>query len=213
MGIRIVVAEDHLLVRTGIVTLLRIIPNVDVVGEAADGVEAVKLVAELAPDILFLDLVMPGMSGIEVLTHINELQPEVRVIILSMYNDEEHVLRAIKLGAMGFILKDMAHEELAQAIKAVSQNNVWLSSAVSKTVISSYLQENGCSINPTMFSSRQSQVLRMIAEGHSTRDISVALKLSTKTIDTYRMQIMDKLDIHNIPGLVRYAIRNGIISL
>jgi DNA-binding NarL/FixJ family response regulator len=213
MKTRVVVADDHQLVRAGIITLLGNIPDVDVVGEAADGVETVKLVAELAPDILFLDLVMPGMSGIEVLTHINESQPEVRAIVLSMYNDEEHVLRALKLGAMGYMLKDVAHEELAQAIKAVNQNSTWLSSAVSKTVISSYLEGNGGNYNPAMLSSRQNQVLKMLAEGHSTRNISITLKLSTKTIDTYRMQIMDKLNIHDIPGLVRYAIRHGIIPL
>ncbi len=213
MTIRIVVAEDHQLVRAGITAIIGNIPDVEVVGEANDGAEAIKMVAELNPDILLLDLVMPTLSGLEALTRINEAQPHVRVIVLSMHSDEEHVLRALKLGAVGYMLKDVAHDELPQAIKAVSQKGAWLSAAISKTVISSYLEESGCATSPVMLTSRQNQVLRMIAEGYSTKDISYTLNLSTKTIDTYRAQIMEKLDIHSIPGLVRYAIRQGITPL
>ena len=213
MVTRIVVAEDHQLVRAGITAIIDNIPDVEVVGEATDGAEAVKRVTELNPDILFLDLVMPIMTGLEALRRINELHPTVRVIVLSMYNDEEHVLRALKLGAVGYMLKDAAHEELAQAIKAVSEKNTWLSSSVSRTVISAYLEESGGTNSPVMLTSRQNQVLRLIAEGYSTKDISSMLNLSSKTIDTYRAQIMEKLDIHSIPGLVRYAIRHNIIPL
>lgn len=213
MSTRVVVADDHQLVRAGIATLLGDIPGVEVVGEASDGSEAVKMVFELTPDILFLDLAMPGMSGFEALTKINESQPGLRVIILSMHDSEEHVLRALKLGAVGFMLKDAAPEELAQAIKAVNMGNTWLSSAVSKTVISSYLGRSGNEGSLSPLTARQSQVLKMIAEGCSTKQISVTLNLSIKTIETYRIQIMDKLDIHDIPGLVRYAIRQNIIPL
>jgi DNA-binding NarL/FixJ family response regulator len=123
------------------------------------------------------------------------------------------VLRALKLGAVGFMLKDAAPEELAQAIKAVNQGNSWLSSAVSKTVISGYLERSGSDEEQNPLTVRQSQVLKMITEGYSTKEVSFSLNLSIKTIETYRTQIMDKLDIHDLPGLVRYAVRQGIISL
>jgi len=210
---RVVIADDHHLVRAGIAALLSDLPDVEVVGEASDGYEAVTLVSELSPTILFLDLVMPGLSGLEALALINESQPQVRVVILSMHDSEEHVLRALKLGAVGFMLKDAAPEELTRAIKAVNQGDTWLSPAVSKTVISSYLERCGSDEIENLLTVRQKQVLKMIAEGHSTKEVSFTLNLSIKTIETYRSQIMDKLDIHDLPGLVRYAIRNGIIAL
>jgi len=143
MTTRVVVADDHHLVRAGIVALLEDIPEIEVVGEACDGKEAVNQVAKLRPAMLFLDLNMPGQSGLEALALINEAQPNVRVVILSMHNSKEHVLRALRLGAVGFMLKEDAPEELAQAIKAVNQGNTWLSSAVSKATISSYLERSG----------------------------------------------------------------------
>lgn len=214
MGTRVVVADDHLLVRAGITTLLEDIPDVEVVGEASDGAEAVKRVAELNPDVLFLDLTMPGMSGFEALAQINESQPKVRVVILSMHETAEHVLRALKLGASGYMLKDVFPDELAQAIRAVNKGDTWLSSAISKTVVACYLgrSDHEEAVLPQL-TTRQSQVLKMIAEGHSTKQISSDLNLSIKTIETYRAQIMDKLDIHDVAGLVRYAIRNGISPL
>lgn len=214
MGTRVVVADDHLLVRAGITTLLGDIHDVEVVGEASDGAEAVKRVAELNPDILFLDLTMPGMSGFEVLAHVNEAQPGVRIVILSMHDTPEHVLRALKLGASGYMLKDVFPDELAQAIRAVNKGDTWLSSAISKTVVAGYLgrSDNEGAVLPQL-TTRQSQVLKMIAEGHSTKQISSDLNLSIKTIETYRAQIMDKLDIHDVAGLVRYAIRHGISPL
>lgn len=210
---RVLIADDHHLVRAGIAALLKDLPAVEVVGEAADGRQAVKLAAELRPHILFLDVAMPGMSGLDALAVINEAQPEVRVVILSMHDSEEHVLRALKLGAVGFMLKDAAPEELAQAIKAVNEGNTWLSAAVSKTVIASYLERSGSSEPQSVLTVRQGQVLKMIAEGYSTKEVGFLLNLSVKTIETYRAQIMDKLDIRDLPGLVRYAIRQGIIEL
>jgi DNA-binding NarL/FixJ family response regulator len=213
MTTRIIIADDHQLVRAGIAALLKDIAEVEVVGEACDGREAVRLASELLPNVMFMDVAMPGMSGLEALAVINETQPEVRVVILSMHDSEEHVLRALKLGAVGFMLKDAAPEELAQAIKAVTQGNTWLSAAVSKTVISSYLERSGSDEVQSLLTVRQNQVLKMIAQGCSTKEVSYSLNLSVKTIETYRTQIMDKLDIHDLPGLVRYAIRQGIIEL
>lgn len=213
MNTRVVIADDHQLVRAGIASLLGDIPDVEVVGEAADGNEAVRLASELVPQIMFLDVAMPGMNGLDALALINEAEPSVRVIILSMHDSEEHVLRALKLGAVGFMLKDAAPEELAQAIKAIKAGHTWLSAAVSKTVIANYVERSGAEEIQSLLTVRQNQVLKMIAEGHSTKEISFALNLSVKTIETYRAQIMDKLDIHDLPGLVRYAIRQGIIPL
>jgi len=213
MSTRVVIADDHQLVRAGIASLLGDIPGVEVVGEASDGHEAVRLASELVPHILFLDIAMPGMNGLDALALINEAEPAVRVIILSMNDSEEHVLRALKLGAVGFMLKDSAPEELAQAIKAINAGHTWLSAAVSKTVIASYVERSGADEIQSLLTVRQNQVLKMIAEGHSTKEIGFALNLSVKTIETYRAQLMDKLDIHDLPGLVRYAIRQGIIPL
>ena len=213
MNTRVVIADDHQLVRAGIAALLADIPEVEVVGEASDGEQAVRLASELRPQVLFLDVAMPGMSGLDALALINDNEPEVRVVILSMHDSEEHVLRALKLGAAGFMLKDAAPEELAQAIRAVGQGHTWLSAAVSKTVIASYLERSGDGGGQALLTARQSQVLKLIAEGRSTKEVSFELQLSVKTIETYRAQIMDKLDIHDLPGLVRYAIRQGIILL
>lgn len=213
MNTRVVIADDHQLVRAGIAALLADIPEVEVVGEASDGEQAVRLASELRPHVLFLDVAMPGMSGLDALALINDNEPEVRVVILSMHDSEEHVLRALKLGAAGFMLKDAAPEELAQAIRAVGLGHTWLSAAVSKTVIASYLERSGDGGGQALLTARQSQVLKLIAEGRSTKEVSFELKLSVKTIETYRAQIMDKLDIHDLPGLVRYAIRQGIILL
>jgi len=213
MSTRVVVADDHQLVRAGIASLLSEIPGVEVVGEACDGSEALRMACELKPDILFLDLAMPGMSGFEALALINEADPDVRVVILSMHGSEEHVLRALKLGAVGFMLKNSAPEELALTISAVNREDTWLSPAISKAVISRYLERSGAEDRQSALTVRQNQVLKMIAEGCGTREVSVALKLSVKTIETYRSQIMDRLQIRDLPGLVRYAIRQGIIPL
>jgi DNA-binding NarL/FixJ family response regulator len=213
MSIRIVIADDHQLLRAGITALLRDIPDVEVLGEAADGATAVQLAMELKPDILFLDLVMPGMSGLEALARINETLPEVRVIVLSMHSSEEHVLRALRLGAVGYMLKDVAPEELGLAIRAVMSGENWLSAAVSKKVIAGYVARNNTEESFDSLTSRQHQVLKLLAEGVPTKEIGTQLNLSVKTIETYRAQIMERLDIHDVPGLVRYAVRHGIVPL
>jgi DNA-binding NarL/FixJ family response regulator len=213
MTIRVVIADDHQLLRAGIASLLRDIPDVEVMGEAADGAEAIRLVHELKPDILFLDLVMPGMSGLDALASINESLPELRVIVLSMHSSEEHVLRALRLGAVGYMLKDVAPEELGLAIKAVMSGDNWLSAAISKKVIAGYVARNSNEEMLDSLTARQHQVLKLIAEGVPTKGVSTQLGLSVKTIETYRAQIMDRLDIHDIPGLVRYAVRHGIVPL
>jgi len=214
MTIRVVIVDDHQLLRAGIAALLRDIPDVEVMGEAADGAAAIRLAHELKPDILFLDLVMPGTSGLDALASINESLPEVQVIVLSMHSSEEHVLRALRLGAAGYMLKDVAPEELGLAIHAVMAGETWLSAAISKKVIAGYVARNsGEDIMLDSLTVRQHQVLKLIAHGVPTKEISTQLNLSVKTIETYRAQIMERLDIRDVPGLVRYAVRHGIVPL
>jgi DNA-binding NarL/FixJ family response regulator len=209
----VVLVDDHQLVRAGIGALLRELPDVDVVGEGADGESAIRLAQELIPDVLFLDLVMPGMSGLVALERIIGQQPDLKVIILSMHSSEEHVVRALQLGAAGYMLKDVAPEELPLALNAVMNGDTWLSSAISRTAIAEYVERTAHEAPHDTLTARQEQVLRLIAGGHSTRDIGAQLDLSVKTIETFRAQIMERLDIHDVAGLVRYAIRQGIVLL
>ena len=213
MPTRVVLVDDHHLVRAGIGALLRELPDVDVVGEGADGEAAIRLVRELAPDVLFLDLVMPGMSGLVALERIIGQQPDVKTIILSMHSSEEHVVRAMQLGASGYLLKDVAPDELQQALDAVMNGDTWLSSAISRTAIAEYVGRTAHESPLDTLTVRQHQVLKLLAEGYSTRDIAAQLELSVKTIETFRAQIMDRLSIHDVAGLVHYAIRQGIVPL
>jgi DNA-binding NarL/FixJ family response regulator len=210
---RVVLVDDHQLVRAGIGALLRELPDVDVVGEGADGESAIRLAQQLIPDVLFLDLVMPGMSGLVALERIIGQQPDLKVIILSMHSSEEHVVRALQLGAAGYMLKDVAPEELPLALNAVMNGDTWLSSAISRTAIAEYVERTAHEAPHDTLTARQEQVLRLIAGGHSTRDIGAQLDLSVKTIETFRAQIMERLDIHDVAGLVRFAIRQGIVLL
>ncbi|GHU28825.1 DNA-binding response regulator [Betaproteobacteria bacterium] len=212
MVTRIVIVDDHRLIRAGIVSLLEGVSGVEVVGEASDGLSALKLISEVDPDIVLLDLTMPNMSGFDVLAQI-ENPGRVKTIILSMHDSAEHVHRALKLGAAGYLLKDVLPDELVLAIDAVNKGNTWLSSAISKTVVDGYLGRGGNDDPLSRLTERQNQVLKMIAEGRSTKQIGSQLNLSVKTVETYRAQIMEKLDIHDIAGLVHYAIRRGIVPL
>lgn len=214
MPTRIVLIDDHRLVRAGIAALLRDLPGVTVIGEGASGAEAIELVGSLEPEVLFLDLVMPGMSGLDVLPRINESHPELKVIVLSMHASEEHVVRALQLGAVGYMLKDGAPTELAQALETVAKGEIWLSPTISRRVITDYLRRTTERDPPLdTLTQRQRQVLAGIAEGFGTREISAQLGLSIKTVETYRTQIMLRLDIHDVAGLVRYAIRHGVVPL
>jgi DNA-binding NarL/FixJ family response regulator len=211
--IRVALVDDHHLVRAGIGALLRELPDVEVVGEGSDGETAIRLAQESVPDVLFLDLVMPGLSGLVALERIIGRHPDLKVIILSMHSSEEHVVRALQLGAAGYMLKDVAPEELPLALTAVMGGDTWLSSAISRTAIAEYVDRTAHEAPHDTLTARQLQVLKLIAEGHSSKDIGAELDLSVKTIETFRAQIMERLDIHDVAGLVRYAIRQGIMPL
>jgi DNA-binding NarL/FixJ family response regulator len=170
-------------------------------------------VHELIPDVLFLDLVMPGMSGLVALERIIGQHSDLKVIILSMHSSEEHVVRALQLGAAGYMLKDVAPEELPLALNAVMSGDTWLSSSISRTALAEYVDRTAHESPLDTLTVRQHQVLKLIAEGRSTKDIGAQLDLSVKTIETFRAQIMERLDIHDVAGLVHYAIRQGIVPL
>jgi DNA-binding NarL/FixJ family response regulator len=211
-SIRLLLADDHTLVRAGIRAILSSF-GVQVVAETGNGLEVMRLIEMHQPDLVLLDIAMPGLNGLEVAAQIAQTFPQVRVIILSMYVNEEYVLRALQSGAAGYLLKDADPVELELAVRAVARGETYLSSIVSKRVIDDYLQrvsgEPGSSVHLTP---RQRQVLQLIAEGRTTREIAGALDISVKTVETHRAQLMDELDIHDIAGLVRYAIRIGLVS-
>jgi DNA-binding NarL/FixJ family response regulator len=210
--IRILLADDHALVRAGFRSLLETFEGTEVVGEAGEGDEALRLIAELRPDVALLDISMPGLNGLEVTARATVAHPRVRIIMLSMHNDDEYIRRAFRAGASGYLLKNSERHELEMAVRAVARGEGWLSPAVSKKVIASYGAGGAFPADGAEpLTPRQRQVLQLIAEGLSTKEIATRLDLSVKTVESHRMQLMERLDLHNVAGLVRYAIRLGIV--
>ena len=211
--IRIALADDHALVRAGIRALLEKLPGVEVVGEADNGRAALELIKKSAPNVILLDISMAGLGGLETLPRIVRDFPAVKVLILSAHANEEFVLRALRSGAAGYMLKDAAAEELELAIKAVAQGKTYLSPSISRTVVESYLQRSTGEQGPIEeLTARQREILQLIAEGKNTKEIAGLLDISVKTVEAHRLQLMARVDIHDVPGLVRYAIRSGLIS-
>lgn len=217
--IRVLLADDHTLVRAGFRALLQEINDILVVGEAGDGREALKLIEAQQPDVVLMDIAMPGLNGLEAASRVKRDFPKVHVIMLSMHTAEEYVLQSLHAGAVGFLLKDAGTAELELAIRAVARGETYLSPPVAKHVIDDYLQRTGGAHAPLdsaspyeRLSPRQREVLQLIAEGHTSQDIANILQISLKTVETHRRQIMERLDIHDIAGLVRYAIRVGLIA-
>jgi len=211
--LRIVLADDHALVRAGIRSLLEQIPGVEVVAEADTGLDALTLIGVHEPDIALIDIAMRGVHGIEVAARVAADWPKVRVIILSMHANEEYVAQALRAGAVGYLLKDSAPLELELAIRAVMRGEIYLSPAISRTVIEGYLGRVSGAGAPAAvpLTPRQREILKLVAEGYSTKEIAFALKLSGKTVETHRAQLMDRLGIRDVPGLVKYAMRTGLI--
>ena len=212
--IRVLLADDHALVRAGICSLLEKLPDIEVVAEASDGREAIRLVEKHEPHVLLTDIAMPGLNGLEVTRHLANTFPKVRVLILSMYADEEHLYLALRAGAAGYLLKGSAREELELAIRAVARGDTYLSPPVAKITIREYSgRVNAESCPLRKLSPRQEQVLQLIAEGKTTKQVALELNISVKTVETHRMQLMDRLGIHDIAGLVRFAIKVGLVGL
>jgi DNA-binding NarL/FixJ family response regulator len=211
--LRVLLVDDHALIRAGIRSLLNDFGNVEVVAEAGDGREAIELVAEHQPQLVLMDIVMPHLSGVEATRVIVRKYPRVRVLILSMHANEEHVLHALQAGASGYIYKGALLNEFRLGIDSVARGEIFLSPIVSRHVIEAYLSRS--SEQPTSFEQltpRQREILQLIAEGHSSKQIAQSLNSSVKTIEAHRTNIMERLGIHNVPGLVRYAIRHGLIT-
>ena len=210
---RVMLADDHTLMRAGVRALLEDLEGVEVVAEAADGPEALAMVEAHRPDVLLADIAMPGFNGLDLTARLAEARPEVKVIILSMYHDEEYVRRAVLAGAKGYLLKTSDPAELGLAIRAVMSEGTYLSPAVSKHLVADYLRQAAGGAGPAAeLTPRQREVLRRIAQGQSTKAIARTLAISVKTVETHRTQLMERLDIHEVAGLVRYAIRVGLIS-
>ncbi|MGI8906139.1 MAG: response regulator [Candidatus Sumerlaeaceae bacterium] len=211
--IRLVLADDHTLVRSGIRMLLNHIRDVEVVGEAHDGRDAIATVKALKPDVVLMDISMSGMNGLEATGRIVKEFANVRVLILSMHSDEAYVLRALRAGASGYLLKDAASSELEFALQTVAKGKQYLSPSISKGVIDSCLKQLPAgSAAEEKLTPRQREILQLIAEGHSTKEIAYLLNISGKTVETHRAQLMARLDIRDVAGLVRYAMREGIIT-
>ena len=210
-ALRILLVDDHTLVRAGMRSLLQDIADVEVVAEASDGAEALAAAERERPDVVLMDIAMKGMNGLEAAARLRERLPGVKVIILSMHTSEEYVLLALRAGAAAYLIKDSATSELELALKSVMRGETYLSPAISRQVVDGYVQRVGVGAGPDPLTPRQREVLKRIAEGRSTKEIAFDLNLSVKTVETHRAQIMERLGIRDVAGLVRYAMRAGIV--
>ncbi len=214
-SIRVVLADDHTIVRKGLRSLLDAERDVDVIGEAGDGTEAIALVEQLKPHIVVMDIGMPVLNGLEATRRIIKKHPDTKVLILTMHTNEEYVFEILRAGASGYIIKKAAPTELVAAIRAVKKGESFLSPSISRKVIDEYVQRAGEEKREDAFdllTDREREVLQLIAEGSSTREIAKKLFISTKTVETHRTHLMDKLDLHGTADLTRYAIRKGIVD-
>jgi len=212
--IRVLLADDHTLMRAGVRALLEKLPGMEVVGEADDGRGVLSLVTMQQPDVVLMDIAMPGLNGLEALDRMTREFPDVRVIILSMHNSEEYVWRALKSGAAGYLLKKSATAELETALQRVVEGDIYLSREISTQLVKKFhLQGIADRKSPLeQLTSRQREILQLVAEGQNTKEIADILKVSPKTVEYHRMKLMDSLNVHDIPGLVRLALRVGLIS-
>jgi two-component system response regulator NreC len=208
--IRILLADDHTMVRQGFRMILAAQPDMEIVGEAGNGREAVELASELKPDVVVMDVAMPELNGIEATRRITDDAPRTRVLALSMYKDSVYVREILRAGARGFLLKDAIDRDLLAAVRAVAKGEGYLSPQVSEAVLSDYRRHVTDPLD--LLSSREREVLQMIAEGKTNKDIATALNLSVYTVDAHRGRIMEKLNLHSVGELVRFAVRKGLVD-
>jgi DNA-binding NarL/FixJ family response regulator len=214
---RVLLADDHHLVRAGIRALLASLPEVEIVAEAGNGQEALAALVRTKPDIALIDISMPGLNGLELAARVSREVPETRVVILSVHGDASHVAQALRAGAKGYLVKDAAVDELPILLRSVMRGETYLSPSISRHVVDGFL-ERSSGLPPestdasALLTPRQREILQLVAEGRSTKEIATLLDLSVKTVETHRAQIMERLDIHDLAGLVRYAVRAGLVS-
>jgi two-component system response regulator NreC len=214
--IRVLVVDDHIIVRDGICALLALTGDIEVVGEAADGVEALKMAREKSPEVVIMDIAMPVMGGLEATQKIIKEYPNIKILVLTQHDDKEHVLRVIEAGASGFIAKAAASSELVAGIRAVYRGDSYLSPSVAKILVEDYYSGARERANQDPYSrltEREREVLRLLVQGHSTQEIANILVITPKTVEGHKTNLMSKLDIHNRIDLVKYAVRKGIINV
>ena len=211
--IRVLLADDHAIVRTGIKTILNGLPGVEVVAEAQDGREALEQIARTRPDVVFMDIGMKNLNGLETTGRVTADYPGVRVLILSVHANEEYVWQALRAGAVGYLLKDAPPEEIEQALRAVMRGETYLTSAASGKIVADFIARSGNERSALeLLTPRQREILQLLAEGRTAKEMARLLGISAKTVETHRAQLMERLDIHDVPGLVRFAIRVGLIQ-
>ncbi len=214
--IKVMIADDHALVREGIMAFLRMHDEIEIAGEASNGIEAIQKAKELRPDIILMDISMPELGGIEATVEIKKTMPEIKILILTQYDDKAYVSRLLKAGVSGYILKHAVGTDLIAAIKAVAQGESYLHSSIASKVIDGYLgTSSGMTIEDPYekLTDREKQVLKLIAEGHSHKEIASMLNISVKTVIAHQTNISEKLDIRSRAGLIKFAIYKGIIKL
>ncbi len=214
--IKVLLADDHTIVRQGLRALLDSQEDIEVVGEAKDGRQAFEKTKELLPDVVVIDITMPNLNGVEATRQIKKLNQEIKVLVLTVHDNEEYVHQILQAGASGYLLKESAVSDLVSAINAVKEGDIFLSPSISKVVVKDYIRHavdgSGDFDSLDVLTGREREVLQLIAEGHTNREVAHNLKLSVKTVDVHRSHIMEKLNIHDITGLVKYSIRKGLIK-
>jgi DNA-binding NarL/FixJ family response regulator len=211
--VRILLADDHHLVRKGIRALLEALPDVEVVAETGDGREAMQLIDTKRPDVAVLDITMPGLNGLEVAARVAKEVPHTRVLLLSMHAGEAYVAQALRAGVAGYLLKDAADDELALALKAIARGDVYLSPQISRQLVDRLARATDAEPDPLAgLTPRQREILQLVAEGNSSKQVAAKLNISVKTVEAHRGQIMERLGVQDVTGLVRFAIRVGLIS-
>jgi len=215
--INVVIAEDHTIVRKGLCALLQGEPDIEVVGEAENGREAIKIVEKLLPDVVVMDIAMPGLYGLETTRQLKKKFPKLKILILTMHDNEEYIFETLRAGAAGYLIKRSAPNELISAIQSVFRGESFLSPAVSKKVIEGFVQSGASALKEDAdyggLTTREREILQLIAEGNALREISSLLHISIKTVESHKAHIMEKLNLRSIAELTQYAIRKGLISL